>query len=479
MPGKTYPFIYWIKAAVIAGILWLSACMLKEPEFSVNPANGIGFSQDSVFFDTVITGLTSPSRRFKIYNLNEQTVEIEDIRLSPNSPFAFSLNGLKGPISNFEFPAKDSLWLILSVKPGVTGAALPFLITDSISFKLKGRNETQRIIIEAFGQNVNFYSDSVLRGNIVWADRDRPYFIRNSVLVAKGSTLTIKEGVKVFNFKNSVIFVQGTLKVEGRKNNPVLFAGTRQEKEYDNQPGQWGAIYLMDSSTNHSIEFSIIKNADVGIQVGAPDNQKPPSLLISNTRIANMTNFGLYAFGADITAYNNLITDCGTYQIAGFRGGTQTYIHNTLTYSGNFGFSRRAASTVFTDYFEVPGIAYPQKPLQLTFINNLVSGTQKDELIWDFKGSGNSLGVEGNLIRSQWQVLQGSRNVLTNRDVSLANPRFYNFEYGADSTLMLKRGIRLQRIEPQSFRTLLLEDLNGVVRPEADSADIGCFQKRR
>jgi hypothetical protein len=375
--------------------------------------------------------------------------------------------------------SEDSIYVLVQAKISGLPSPLPYLISDSILFYTQGVNTPAKVILEAFGQEVNLFQDTVLSCNQVWNDKQKPYFVRNSLLVPKGCSLTIGPGVKIFNFKNSVFFVQGTLIVQGTKTQKVLYTGTRQEPDYDDQPGQWSAIVFLDSSSGNSIDYAVIKNADYGVQVGFPGNVKPPDVSISNTQISNHSFSGIYCFGANVLAWNNLITDCGTYSFGAFRGGLYQLIHNTFTYSGNFGFSRRTPTVAFTDFYEETGKSYPDKKLEIRLYNNLINGAQIDELRWVQTRSDNTFGIEGNAIKASWDQIPRTRNQLAPREIRLANPLFFNFRYGRDSIYLLKKGLPPSSPVFGTFSALIATDIDGTSRPINDSADIGCYQKIR
>ena len=47
--------------------------------------------------------------------------------------------------------------------------------------------------------------------------------------------------------------------------NEIIFEGDRLEPFFENIPGQWGTIWLLDGSIENEFSFCTIKNASVGI----------------------------------------------------------------------------------------------------------------------------------------------------------------------------------------------------------------------
>ena len=61
--------------------------------------------------------------------------------------------------------------------------------------------------------------------------------------------LTIEPGVRIHLHRDALLYVEGTLQVNGTLDEPVLFAGDRLEEFYEDKPGQWGLIYLTETQS--------------------------------------------------------------------------------------------------------------------------------------------------------------------------------------------------------------------------------------
>jgi hypothetical protein len=246
--------------------LIISSCR-KPNDISGDPEARLSFSTDTILFDTVFTEIGSTTKRFKIYNFNKKTVEISSIRVGTGSQSSFRVNidGISNTqVTNYRLAAGDSAFVFTEVTIDPNNDALPFIVSDSIIFETNGN--IQDVNLVAFGQNARFYVDSVLPCDIIW-NRILPYVIYNSVLVQKGCKLTIGPGTRIYNHKGSKIFVQGTLKVNGTKNDSVIFQTDRREEFLDDEPGQWGGIHFLRGSVDNRINFAVIKNAIVGVRV--------------------------------------------------------------------------------------------------------------------------------------------------------------------------------------------------------------------
>lgn len=436
---------------VMVNVYWLSSCRPQDEVATSNPSAAITTSTDTVRFDTVITSLWSPTRRLRIYNPNDQAITISSITLGPNTPFSIEMyvNGRPGTSqSNILLRGKDSLLILISVNLRNTQAGLPFLLRDSLTIRTHGIAQPKTVQLEAWGQNAIFFDGDSLTADAVWDDQERPYYLKNSFLVGRGKTLTIKEGVKVYNFASSNLIVLGRLLVQGTAAKPVIFTGTRQEARFDLQPDQWGAIAILEESRGSRIEHAIIKNGLRGIQVGIPQSSQVPECYIRNCLIRAHSEWGICAFGGAITAINNIVLDCGINAFGAYQGGTYTLIHNTLGYSNIFGFKRDNPALGLFDFFEFASRQFAFGKLDIALRNNLVVGGRNNEFVRGILN--NSLGhvvrdLSGNAIRTDTNraELTSLRNTILSGTFRFNNVTNGDFAYDTVATLPRRTGIDL------------------------------------
>ncbi|MFW6257462.1 MAG: hypothetical protein ACOC11_01645, partial [Prolixibacteraceae bacterium] len=140
------------------------------------------------------------------------------------------------------------------------------------------------------------------------------------------------------------LYVKGKIKVNGTFQKPVLFLPDRLEDAYENIPDQWNGVVIFSGSRDNLINYAVIKNANIGLQVGNIEDEGFASVTLSNSRIENMAYAGLFALKSQIYAYNNVIANCGFYAAALLVGGEYEFYHTTIAnYWGNY--STRARST--------------------------------------------------------------------------------------------------------------------------------------
>ena len=102
---------------LFALICQFSACR-KERFMSGNDL-ALEFETDTLRFDTVFTDMGTATRKFKVYNPYNRTLQVKNIRLGGGSGSDFNLNvdGLAGTsFDNVEIPAKDSIYIFANVR---------------------------------------------------------------------------------------------------------------------------------------------------------------------------------------------------------------------------------------------------------------------------------------------------------------------------------------------------------------------------
>ncbi len=333
--------------------LVLQSCYDKE-RFTNSSDAVLSFSADTLKFDTVFTSIGSATRHFMVYNNNKDAVRTS-VSL-PNRYFRLNIDGVAtNSYKDLEIRGKDSAYIFVEVTVDPLSDNAPVLILDSVSFTTNGNK--QNVKLEAFGQDVVFYNDSII-GSEHWT-AEKPYLIYNSILVDTLCTLDIDAGTKIYFHSNSSLLIKGQLHVNGTAEEPVVFQGDRLEEYYAKRPGQWGAAYyvgnimyyfgnvhILTGSSGNTIDYAIIRNGTKGIQVDN-HNEGEVSLKISNTIIENMAISGIYAQNANLQVYNTVVSNCGYYLAALMLGGNYEFVHTTLA---NYG-SHTTQSVVFNNYF--------------------------------------------------------------------------------------------------------------------------------
>lgn len=308
--------------------------------FTNQPVN-LHFSTDSVLFDTMFSKLDKQSTlpksitfQVRVTNPASESVKTSISLLGNETGTAFRMNVDGKPGKQFdgvEIPANDSIFIFLQVYPDSIknfSNDLPFPITDYLNFNTNGN--TQNVVLFGWGQNSHFLQDSVLpMANVTW-NADRPYVIYNSILIPEGGTLTINEGVQIYNYVKSSIYVAGTLIVNGSCTNPVVFQGSRLDAAYKEEPGQWTGVHILTRSKDNQIHSAVFKNGFYGIRCDSLSINNNPKLSIDKCIFKNMAAAGIVAYSSNIKALNNLIYECGLYTMVADLGGHYVLQNNTF-----------------------------------------------------------------------------------------------------------------------------------------------------
>lgn len=486
-------FIYFLAPVLILLSIFGSAC--RKDVFDTDPSLKLQFSEDTVYFDTVFVTMGSVTKRLKVYNPSDNKVKVSNIRLagSASSFFRLNIDGTSArELSNVEIEGKDSLYIFIEVTIDPSMQQLPFVIKDSIEFVTNGN--FQDVDLVAWGQNAVFYRPnvfvqglppySVLSENTNWT-ADLPVVIFGYLVVDSAVTLNIDPGVNVHLFNNSGIWVfkNGTIRVNGTAQDSVVFQGVRKEMSYKERPGQWDRIWINQGSNNNRISHAVIKNAFIGIQAenvtafGSSDNR---SLLIENTRIRNMSGFGIFGADYNITANNLLISNCGSYAAALIRGGSYEFRHCTFA---NYWTStvRSTPSVYFNNYQVGQGGSISLKPLNTCYFgNSIIYGNISNGSEVEFDGeSGAAFNYqfENCLLRitDEFYNNDPSRfvNVLRNQEPLFKNPatdeQNYNINIGSPA-------INTGNISITNQSPSLSIDLNGNNRTADGQPDLGAFE---
>jgi hypothetical protein len=202
---------------------------------------------------------------------------------------------------------------------------LPFIISDSILVNYNGNDRF--VQLQAYGQNANFLSGKLITGNVTWTNT-LPYVILKSIRIDTTATLTIQAGTKIYSHADAPFIVDGSLVINGSKNNEVIFAGDRLDNDYKDLPAGWPGIYIRGKSKNNVVKFAIIKNAYQAIVITDPSINANPKLVVQQSIIDNAYDAGILAANTSLQVNNSLISNCGS-NIALIYGGEYNFTHCT------------------------------------------------------------------------------------------------------------------------------------------------------
>ena len=408
-------FLFKITSPALLFLLVVHFFSCKKNKLTTDSGDKVEISQDSVLFDTVFTNIGSATKNIRIRNKNKQRIKISSIQLVGGSTSAFKVNVDGSPgtsFSDIEIAAEDSMYIFLQVNVNPNNLNSPFIIQDSLIFIVNGN--VLKVQLEAWGQNAYYHrpksaikfkdgsflpyslcdslpgSFTMVGNEVVW-NNDKPHVIYGYCVVDEFQKLRIQAGTKVYlNSRSSLwVYQGGELKVLGQKGNEVIFQGVRREKEYEDRPGQWDRIWINEGSNNNEIDYAIIKNGFIGVQAELFGDSLggKGQLKLTNTKIQNMSKWGLYCFAYKVFAGNNVISNCLEHCVKIQAGGAYLFLQCTFAnYWSQPDKARELPTFIINNYIEDAITKQVQVlPLNAYFGNNIIDGKMDNELSLDVK----------------------------------------------------------------------------------------------
>lgn len=341
-----FPFFIFLSAAIFF------SC--KKDSFITSPYATLYTNTDTLSFDTVFTTVGSITESFKIFNNNNQKLKISSVKLSggSSSPFKMNVDGIaSSEVNDVEINKNDSIYVFVQVNVNPSSATLPFILTDSIEINYNGNKKW--VQLQAYGQNAIFLKKQLVTTNTTW-NKTLPYVIIGGIQIDSNATLNIEAGTKIFLHADAPFLVDGSLKVTGTKDEPVIFAGDRLDQDYKDLPASWPGIYFRSSSENNSLTHATIKNAYQGIVATGISNNSNPKINLSKCKIDNIYDAGILAINTNIYADNCLISNCGS-NINLESGGDYRFINCTVASYGTNYISHQQPVLKLFDYLPDAG----------------------------------------------------------------------------------------------------------------------------
>ncbi|MFN4853424.1 MAG: hypothetical protein ACK5JC_03285 [Bacteroidota bacterium] len=398
---------------LVSLLLSLYACRRDAIVLSDKGAR-LQFSNDTVLFDTVFTQMGSVTKSLVVRNPYNRTLIISEIRLGGgNNGYRLNIDGIKGNVAKeIEIAPNDSIYIFVAVTINPLQANAPLVVSDSLLFTTNGNQ--QKVLLVAWGQDAHYITPNSKIGyidysivaqtatTVTWTN-DKPYVIYGYAVIDSAAQLNIDAGCKIHFFKNSGLWVYrgGKLMVNGNLSAQVIFQGTRLEADYKDLNGQWDRIWINEGASSE-IRFAVIKNAFIGIQCETLFGRYAPDqtgLILENTIIKNMSGAGILSRYYKIYGRNNLIYNCGGYNLA-------------LTFGGTYRFTQ----CTFANYWSTPSRKTPcvyfnnkQAPLDTCLFRNcIVFGNNESEFEYEELGGGSlQFGVENSVIKIKDSFLSG------------------------------------------------------------------------
>jgi hypothetical protein len=353
----------------------------RKDLFNTDPSFQLSFSRDTVIFDTVFTTIGSVTKPLLVHNSSNRKVNIGSVRLArgSSSPFRINIDGVSAfVVKDLEIAANDSAYIFVKVTIDPKNQNNPLIETDSIVFETNGNIQDVKLV--AWGQDAHFFNNVALSGNVTFTN-EKPYVIYGNLVVDSLSDLTIDAGAKLYFHYNSGLLIRNgaSIRVNGSLDEPVIFRADRLGVDYSEVPGEWLGIEIEGQSTGNQFTYADIQNGHVGIQLDKSTVGNEPRLILYNTIINNMVNYGIHSIQSNLLALNCQVTNCGGYTIA-IKGGKSEFRHCTLA---NYWYSsgRRYASMLISNEFIDDSARVTPMPLLGAYFGNcIISGNGYDEI---------------------------------------------------------------------------------------------------
>lgn len=460
-------------------LIFLSAACTKDEPIDRSPDLKLGFSTDTVFFDTVFTTIGTATQIFKIYNPSKEKIIISSVELARggNSPFRFNIDGVAATrITGLEIAGKDSVFVFIKVTIDPNVANAPLVQSDSIVFVTNNNRQDVKLI--AWGQDAYFYRNGILGSNYIFT-AEKPHVIYGFLAVDSLYTLTIEAGARIYFHSKAILLIyrDATLKVNGTKENPVIFEGDRLEDYFRDISGQWGRIWLYAGSIDNEINYAIIRNGEVGLHVDTTGNSLNPTLRITNSLIYNMSGTGILGQGTNIRAANCVIGNCGASSVALSLGGNYDFRHCTIGNFWNNSFRRTTALLLNNYYFDTNNNVHLRALENAWFGNCIIFGDKNEEITLDKHSSGGVFNYhfENCLLKTELDLSDTDLfpDCLKNEDPWFTDP--YKAEFQPDTLIsaLINKG---------SFDVLnnafinIQNDIEGNSRVNDEAPDIGAYE---
>ncbi len=468
-----------------------------EVHYASDPRLELRFSADTIAFDTLFSNVGSATGVFQVFNPNDAHLQLSDIRLAGGwgSPFRVNVDGQYGvQFSDVEVRAGDSLFVFVEVTPPSSDDDAPFEVCDSLMFMLSSGTMV-RVVLTASGWNA-----VVLRGTVLTGDTClsalRPYLVYDSLVVSRGTTLTLRAGTGLYFHDKAFLRVNGTLHALGTRDSVICFRGDRLDNmfsylPYDRIPGQWGGIVFGSTSHDNIFIDCDIHSAQYGLRFELPDtfiidtdsSPQSSSFLLENTIIHNVEGHALEAILRTGTAINCLFSNAGG-NCVNLLGGHYDFIHCTL--ASFYGWAGGKGAALRLRNIDDEHVLYPMTGAR--FANCIITGSGDDEIDGTIADHTDSLDLTALARYAFTHSLINS--------IDQGNPNFTNIAWESpDSTVWGRKNFchadsitsaydfrldslsRARGIADPAWLSVAPLDMDGVVRDNLHP-DAGCYQYR-
>ena len=466
--------------ATVAALLLLASLVGGCKEDVVAGEAHLRFSVDTVSFDTLFSGIGSTTAWVIIYNTYDRPALIDNVNLlsGGTTGFRFNLNGDPGPsLSNIRIPAGDSLFLFVELTSTEQGHPQPVYLEDALVFT-SGAN-IQTLHLDAWSWDAirwngkTILADTTLTGS-------RPILLYDSLVVAENVTLSLQEGTTLYMHDGARVLVYGRLDARGSMENPVTFRGDRFDEvfiglPYAYYPGQWYYIQLKATSFDNVLDHVRISGGYYGLVADSSSTDRL-KVSLTNSVLHNHVYNSLFSVCNKLEVANSLLSNSGEYTVF-LLGGEAMFTHCTLANHINL-ITREGPTLVLANALLDAKEQEVHYPLQATFRNCLITGSQVEEIGFAFT---ENKAVSADVLFSH-SLLRSTNLPIPRRDSCLrtaATARFLSLGEDFNQNVYDFRIDSLSLARNLGSRSVALEyplDLAGRSRLADEAPDAGAYE---
>lgn len=477
-------------------LCWLVALSGCDRPRDFETSGNVGFSEDSVKFDTLFTTVQSPTERLYIFNNSGAHLRVKSIRVAggADSDFRLTLEGIVAQEHrDVEMARDDSVYAFFDFRSDARDEnVVDHLIVET-------ENEIFEVVLFARVLDAHLLRDTTdnefeLPCDTILDDTEKPYVIDGALYVPENCKLTIGPGVEMYftarrdanyNFF-SRIFVDGTLEINPQGGDTTLLTNFRLTERYQDTPGQWDGIRISRKSRDNIIRNTEIRNGTFGVLMDSLPvaGAAAPKLLIENAKIRNMSFHAILAFGRGdyaagqpmISANNLLCERSGDVLVGLVQGGAYDFTHCTFYNDREVTFNRSQPAFGFNNFrLNESGTAIEEDfDAQLILENCIVYGTNDNEFSFQItEGREVGASIRRNVLimsRDNEPILEDPFN---GGNLMGVDPRFENAG-GGDYTLRDDSPC-INAGSTETLRPIPPTDLSGNPR-ELAAPDIGAYE---
>ncbi|MCM1319908.1 MAG: hypothetical protein NC217_05955 [Muribaculaceae bacterium] len=318
----------------IVAVIGLSLGSCISDDFTTSSSDILTFSTDTLTFDTVFTDVGTPTARLKVYNKANKAINITSIAMAnANSKFQINVDGVSGTsFSDVEIRANDSIFIFVECRLPLSETNAPQLTTDKIQFLTNGVQ--QSVVLEAWGQNVTrLYNERITSDTHFTAER--PIVVFDSLIVEKGTTLTIDPGAQILFHDKASLTVRGRLNAVGAPGKMIAMRGDRLDNVlpdvgYDIMAGQWQGVTIAPESFDNRMEYVDMRSTVHGLRVDSTGNTSNSKLLLLNSWLHNSQGSVLDVSHANVTALGCCFSEAADHVVK-LTGGVYDFTQCTFS----------------------------------------------------------------------------------------------------------------------------------------------------